>query len=841
MDLSKITLPNCTNSAANINANMHLELAKKHYKNKDYLAALPYLGALAGQNNSWALHCLGEIYYFGHQVKKNYVIAAQYYKDALTQGNTDAFYNLGFCNLYGYGVIQNYSEGVKCFKTYLETNASGSAAEGACHALGHIYLLGLGVTQNTTTALHYFEMAAAKNLARSWYKLGVLYRDGHGVSINSIKTNECFRQALKLGLDGQKTIQDYQVHLLQRAEKDQQDKEYSHAFFMLLVLAQENMPEAKTQLVRMCLDKLITDEENLKLAIPYLKELSSEGDLDALDFLVDLGKSFVLRSQSTSDDKKPDDATIGNEIRLFAANVKPLEVQQLIDTKQFEIALAKLKKLAIHNNGWAQFKLGKFYCFAWGVTQDFSLSFNYFQKSAENNYASSWNELGNMYLLGLGVKQDFIKAQECYKEAINRKAAFGFYNMGMVYRHGLGVPKDEIKAGVYFQTALELKFSPTIEEYEQKVEEYEQKELNLVRQYVKEGKYQRAFVLALYLAQHNNPEAQFLLGKMYLCGLGVDKELDKAIHYFNNANKNGYTSSLWQGKDAEIEIAIMNLSSMADAGTLDTNSASSKAAFWAAELIVARSISDKKSALKYYKKAADGEKGEDNFYGKASYKYAMLSYETKTNLQTIPVYLKKAYEQGYPDALTACMDLSEKFATRYETSMLPKKDEFTLASDLGMVVLNLKQAEQFKKQVALELAENKLREKANQILEKTAVDQLFHPKCVIPARVETWYSEHKADYANIALQLAKIRYEQNSSTESEKVIELIDEVLSARLSPEDNSIKLDLVEWYLSNEDKESARNLLEQINITEVSMDYPKTQQLFNEMRKAILINNNG
>ncbi|MBN2246437.1 MAG: sel1 repeat family protein [Candidatus Aminicenantes bacterium] len=58
---------------------------------------------------------------------------------------------------------------------------------------------------------------------------------------------------------------------------------------------------------------------------------------------------------------------------------------------------------------------------------------------------------------------------------------------------------------------------------------------------IKNGDYKKASELLLPLAEENNPEAQTLLGALYLNGQGVEKDFDKGMALIMKAAKQGFT------------------------------------------------------------------------------------------------------------------------------------------------------------------------------------------------------------------------------------------------------------------------------------------------------------
>lgn len=57
------------------------------------------------------------------------------------------------------------------------------------------------------------------------------------------------------------------------------------------------------------------------------------------------------------------------------------------------------------------------------------------------------------------------------------------------------------------------------------------------------GSYEETFIIVEPLAQLNHPEAEYLLGRMYELGHGVEKDMQKALDLFTKAASQGYAAA----------------------------------------------------------------------------------------------------------------------------------------------------------------------------------------------------------------------------------------------------------------------------------------------------------
>lgn len=196
-----------------------------------------------------------------------------------------------------------------------------------------------------------------------------------------------------------------------------------------------------------------------------------------------------------------------------------------------------------------------------------------------------------MYLNGCGVEKDIQKAVIWLKKATLNGSASSAYTLAKLYENGEGVEKNIEEAYSYYQISAVLgnfyanyqvgKISLQKGEIEKAVENFQEAAKgNISHAWFKLGKiysdesyglydiskaqlcYSNA--LNLYITDYTqNPDdfTAYRLGKMYFNGLGTDIDINKAIHWFSQAEKLGNTNAAYQlGKIAfennDIENAI---------------------------------------------------------------------------------------------------------------------------------------------------------------------------------------------------------------------------------------------------------------------------------------------
>ncbi|CAB4438315.1 unnamed protein product [Rhizophagus irregularis] len=144
----------------------------------------------------------------------------------------------------------------------------------------------------------------------------------------------------------------------------------------------------------------------------------------------------------------------------------------------------------------AQYFAGKCYEFGDGITKNEKLAFEYYEKAANKDYANGQFNLGWFYENGISVKKDLKMAAYWYEKAANNGHLRAMRNLGLSYKmevvlcydSGIGINFDK-------QKAVEL--------------------------------YQKAANLGHKVGQYN-------LAVIYEVGDGIEKDLDKAIYWYEN-------------------------------------------------------------------------------------------------------------------------------------------------------------------------------------------------------------------------------------------------------------------------------------------------------------------
>lgn len=222
---------------------------------------------------------------------------------------------------------------------------------------------------------------------------------------------------------------------------------------------------------------------------------------------------------------------------------------------------------------YLQYKVGKCYFYGKGTEQDYEKAYQHFSKS-DSQYA--FYSLGTMYHRGHYVEQSDAKAFEYYEKAAKKGNPFANYEVGCFYDRGIAVAKDKEKANRYYKSAYS-KFQQMIESreddnllyrlgemiyhgkgvevdieeaktYLKKAVSFDNKNAKylLASIYLKEYDYEHISEAIKWLEESEHPHACYLLGKEYLKGQCVDKDVGKAIHYLKKSAEQKNSFAMYQ-------------------------------------------------------------------------------------------------------------------------------------------------------------------------------------------------------------------------------------------------------------------------------------------------------
>lgn len=266
---------------------------------------------------------------------------------------------------------------------------------------------------------------------------------------------------------------------------------------------------------------------------------------------------------------------------------------------------------------YTEYRIGKMYAAGQGTDQDYQKAAEWFQLSADKKYKYAQYSLGALYHRGQGVDQNFDKAFELYLKSAKQGFPYADFEVAKMYRDGIGTDKDKTKARQYFQRAFKGFESLEETSKDDKIQ-YRlgwmlqngvgaEQDLIRAKDYyqksAKMGNVFSSFALAKMVLKEETPDpdelkkaveilesvadsddvslkdiknsAAYSLGKLFLEGKVVAKNIAQAIHYLDTSNEYGNPWASYQlgklylqGKEIpkNLEKAIQYLTSSAEDG-----------------------------------------------------------------------------------------------------------------------------------------------------------------------------------------------------------------------------------------------------------------------------------
>ncbi|MCD6026618.1 MAG: hypothetical protein K0R08_1137 [Solimicrobium sp.] len=292
-----------------------------------------------------------------------------------------------------------------------------------------------------------------------------------------------------------------------------------------------------------------------------------------------------------------------------------------------------------------------------GLAGDREATFSYLSLSlSETNDSVVQFQLANLYLTGLNTpypKQDVPRAQELLESSAKNGYAEAAFLLAHHYSpHTSHVPKlrssDPHAASLRF---LEMANKQGRLDTQWALLNREQAFANLEKE-----NYPAALFYLLSLTQEDDATVYFQLGDMHLKGLGMKyQNFEKAIHFYRKADEKNHFLAPFMIAQSYLEKANSSV-----LGTIN---------------------GDFDRAFDGFKQISEKKEAKDNYYGEASYLIATV-FKWKLNASEVPVYLKKAYEQGYTRAREDIFVLSEQFRQNVEKCTFKNDVELALADEL---------------------------------------------------------------------------------------------------------------------------------------------------------------
>ncbi|KAF9134824.1 hypothetical protein BGW39_005734 [Mortierella sp. 14UC] len=184
----------------------------------------------------------------------------------------------------------------------------------------------------------------------------------------------------------------------------------------------------------------------------------------------------------------------------------------------------------------AQHMIGELYYRGDGVPQDYSAAMDWFLKAANQGYPLAIRYIGGMYYRGKGVSKDYAISMEWYRKAADEGDPGGQYYLGRMYFSGKGVKADHSKALEWLLKAAgqDLAIAACDIGHLYRSNDCPFKDNS------------KAIEWFLKAANMDNVEAQYELGFIYRDGRGLAQDYQQAMNWHLKAANQGHTPSKYE-------------------------------------------------------------------------------------------------------------------------------------------------------------------------------------------------------------------------------------------------------------------------------------------------------
>lgn len=201
--------------------------------------------------------------------------------------------------------------------------------------------------------------------------------------------------------------------------------------------------------------------------------------------------------------------------------------------RKYAESLRYLKIAAELGNVEANYLLGCFYDFGYGVKINYEKAYDYYLCAAENGHAHAQYDVGFAFRYARGIERNLEKAIYWFKKSAALECDAGQYELANCYWHGIGVEEDRRLATEYYLKAYE--------------QGYDKAGYRLVRCYyygldIDKNLVEEFIDNYVCFGGDNDKEFLFYLGEMYYEGNLVEQDYKRAVECFEEAIDIDYNS-----------------------------------------------------------------------------------------------------------------------------------------------------------------------------------------------------------------------------------------------------------------------------------------------------------
>jgi WD40 repeat protein/TPR repeat protein len=449
----------------------------------------------AKQGHALAQNLVGYDYNSGVGVEKNSQKALFWYQRAAEQGYAGAQINLAFNYRDGNGVVKDKK---KAFDWMLKAAEQGNPQ--AQYNMGTYYEEGYGAPVNLEQAFQYHLKAAIQGHQTSQTKVGHCYKNGTGVEVDPDQADYWYDQADQQGVDDL-------IYMLKGDVKD--DDTGSNAWYYAVLVERQKQDV-------------------------FLGALNND-TIHFEDYGVIVGS--------------------GGEGPQAVKTRCSEQAHAIFNEKRSKQVIADYEQALKYDEGQ-------------GTLRDPREASLYYRKAARRGHAGAQLNLGVMYALGEGIEQDDVQAVHWYQQSALQGEIYAAYNLGFMFQEGLGIDQSNGQAIVWFSKAKEqVEREPSNPEilvklhlnlailYDQLAMHHNDSQTNTrlsADHYAKAQACSTTFKAGLYsywkgLTKNSSLKgkaaSEYRLGILYLKGLGVEENTEKAMEHFEQALQLGYSDA----------------------------------------------------------------------------------------------------------------------------------------------------------------------------------------------------------------------------------------------------------------------------------------------------------
>lgn len=399
----------------------------------------------------------------------------------------------------------------------------------ASYRLAKIYETGTSKKEDIERSNSFLIAAAEGGCKEAMNDLGVIYLSGRGSIKQDIPAaitlwKKCVSAGYPLGEIN------YANYLVYNSEMI---KEINNGLAILYKYAEEGIKEA-LYFYALILINGVKVNKNPVLGFDYMKKAARLNYVKAIMFLADAlyngnmvhvdHKNAMYYYQKAVQLKDLDAALMCAYAYLVGDGVEK-NLQKSLDYCYIAAKGGKME---------AQVALGDRYYYGDSVKQDFHIALHWFKEASKEGSAYAYERLGDMLLDGQGIKKDTHKALEYYNKALELGDKDVYLAIGKIYQNGLGVKRDKNKAFEYYYKGYKRHNPYAAYAY---AELAASGRINGLKDYQNSTP---AYELA---ATADITDACKKAGEAYLKGLGVAKDLEKALNYYLKASLLGDNES----------------------------------------------------------------------------------------------------------------------------------------------------------------------------------------------------------------------------------------------------------------------------------------------------------